>query len=107
MVVTFRQAQFEREVAPLNIALFVKTLPKRGNWCLERLERARIQNPNHRLRLLRARGERARHHRAAEGRDELASPHVGHRAPFRVGAAGWSTARSACSRAASRSLGQT
>src|SRR5262249_3202640 len=42
---------------------------------------------------------------AAAKRDELASPHAGQSGPFRLGAAGRSTARSTCRRRAGQLLG--
>jgi hypothetical protein len=59
------------------------------------------------LGLLRFRRERPGDRRAAEQRDEIAAPYVGHRASSRLAAAGRSTARSACHRWAGNVLGQT
>src|SRR5262245_3104603 len=58
------------------------------------------------LRLLRARSEPPRR-RHTENLDELAPPHVRHRASSSLGAAGQSTARSTCRRGAGKSLGRT
>ena len=106
IVVTFRPAIFDRHGLALDIPGLAQALAKRGQKVCILAGRPGVEEAYHwRRRLLRARRERPCN-RAAEKRDELAPPHVGHRAYSRLGAARRSTARSTCRRRPGKSLGQ-
>src|SRR5207247_9267065 len=106
IVLTVRYAIFVRHGLALIIAGFAQALAKRGQMVCIVAGRAGVEEAYHwRRRLLGARRERPCN-RAAEKRDELAPPHVGHRAYSRLGAARRSTARSTCRRRPGKSLGQ-
>src|SRR5262245_48483148 len=68
-----RPTVFDRHVPPLDIASVAQAMAERGGELRVRAGRPTIEEPDHRhRRLLRARRERPRGHRAAEQRDELA-----------------------------------
>jgi putative ABC transport system substrate-binding protein len=72
----FCPAIFDRHALAFDIAGFLQTLAKRAQSVRERIGRCRMEKPDHRhRRLLRARPERPRRHRAAEQSDELPPRH--------------------------------
>src|SRR5262245_320284 len=76
IVLTLRPAVFDRYILALNEACFLQTLAQRDHEVRGVSERGAPQETNNRhRRLLRPRRERPRR-RAAEERDELASPHA-------------------------------
>src|SRR5262245_23214327 len=77
VVLPLRPPPFDRYVAALNVTGFAQPLAKCGDGPrVATLGRTGVDEPDHRQRrLLRARRERPRRRRAAEQRDEFASPH--------------------------------
>ena len=75
-VLALRPAEFQRDILPFLVTGFRETFAECGYLLRSRSGRAGIEKSDHRhRRLLRARSERPRSHRAAEQRDELAALH--------------------------------
>src|SRR5262245_65384494 len=75
IVLAFRPAIFNLQVLALDIAYLFQSLAERAQTDRVHFTRCVAEEPDHRHRLLRPRGERPRGCRAAEKRDELATLH--------------------------------
>src|SRR4029453_14582058 len=80
-MLAFRPAKFDCDISTLGISGFAETLAEGSYTACEHGRRFGAKISNHRQLAppLRARRGRPRSRRAAEQRDELAPPHVGHR----------------------------
>ena len=77
IVLALQPVVLDRHVLAFDVAGFVEAFAERGHKARGGIGRPASDKPDHRQRrLLRARRERPSRRRAAEKRDELASPHV-------------------------------
>jgi hypothetical protein len=108
LISIFRPAILDRDGLIFDLADLRQSLPEPSNIGCGFARRATAKKSDHRhRRLLRPRRERPSHRRAAEQRDEIAPPRVGHGASPSGVTTGNKAVSSACHNAAGKSSGQS